>query len=125
MLPLLGQYESATTSTGAPVMTPDFRPVAGPVLSRLGWFTESRLSPWIHRSTPYVTVSAPSADELVELGVDRDRITVIRNGVDVPTEDAGPAGTAGPAGPPDRTQAPCTALTAGTEGRVVPVEYPQ
>lgn len=31
VLPLLGQYKSATTSTGAPVMTPDFRPVAGPV----------------------------------------------------------------------------------------------
>ncbi|AGP29897.1 putative glycosyltransferase [Corynebacterium terpenotabidum Y-11] len=57
-------------------------PVAGPVLSRIGWFTESRLSPWVHRHTRYVTVSAPSADELVDLGVDRDRITVIRNGVD-------------------------------------------
>lgn len=61
-------------------------PVAGPVLSRVGWFTESRLSPRVHRRTRYVTVSVPSADELVELGVDRERITVIRNGVDVPTD---------------------------------------
>jgi glycosyltransferase involved in cell wall biosynthesis len=61
-------------------------PVAGPVLSRIGWFIESRLSPWLHRNTPYVTVSEPSADELVELGVDREQIRVIRNGVDVPEE---------------------------------------
>ncbi|MGO1948376.1 MAG: glycosyltransferase family 4 protein [Mycobacteriaceae bacterium] len=61
-------------------------PVAGPVLSRIGWFIESRLSPWLHRNTPYVTVSEPSAGELVDLGVARDRIRVIRNGVDVPDD---------------------------------------
>lgn len=61
-------------------------PVAGPVLSRVGWFIESRLSPWLHRRSPYVTVSEPSAEELVELGVDRARIRVIRNGVDVPPD---------------------------------------
>ncbi|MGV0869913.1 glycosyltransferase family 4 protein [Corynebacterium kalidii] len=71
-------------------------PVAGPVLSRLGWFIESRLSPWVHRRTPYVTVSEPSAEELVELGVERGRITVIRNGVDVPgSADAVPTDTPG------------------------------
>lgn len=80
-------------------------PVAGPVLSRIGWFTESRLSPLVHRHTPYVTVSAPSADDLVGLGVDRDRIRVIRNGVDVPAGSTaggdattGAVGTAGPGG---------------------------
>ncbi|MCF8588775.1 glycosyltransferase family 4 protein [Gordonia liuliyuniae] len=57
-------------------------PVAGPVLSRVGWFVESRLSPRVHRASRYVTVSEPSASELVGLGVDRSRITVIRNGVD-------------------------------------------
>lgn len=31
VVPLLGQFKSATVATGAPVMTPDFRPVAGPV----------------------------------------------------------------------------------------------
>lgn len=83
-------------------------PVAGPVLSRVGWFTESRLSPLVHRRTPYVTVSAPSADELVDLGVDRERISVIRNGVDAPARlpDAAPADQAGladPTGPADQT----------------------
>ncbi|WP_066589433.1 glycosyltransferase family 4 protein [Corynebacterium provencense] len=62
-------------------------PVAGPLLSRIGWFTESRLSPLVHRHTPYVTVSEPSAGDLVDLGVDRDRITVIRNGVDSPAPE--------------------------------------
>ncbi|HIW94941.1 MAG TPA: glycosyltransferase family 4 protein [Candidatus Corynebacterium gallistercoris] len=56
--------------------------VAGPLLSRLGWFIESRLSPLVHRRTPWVTVSAPSAEELTELGVPRDNIRIIRNGID-------------------------------------------
>jgi glycosyltransferase involved in cell wall biosynthesis len=57
-------------------------PVAGPVLGRLGWYVESRLSPRLHRRNQYVTVSLPSARELVELGVDNDRIAVVRNGLD-------------------------------------------
>lgn len=57
-------------------------PVAGPVLARLGWQIESRISPRLHRSNRYVTVSEPSADELVTLGVDRERISVVRNGID-------------------------------------------
>ena len=57
-------------------------PVAGPVLSRLGWFVESRLSPRVHRPNQYVTVSLPSARDLVALGVDNERIAVVRNGVD-------------------------------------------
>src|SRR6201996_6061061 len=35
-------------------------PVAGPVMGRIGWFVESKLSPRIHRSNQYVTVSLPS-----------------------------------------------------------------
>lgn len=57
-------------------------PVAGRKLSRIGWFVESRLSPWIHRTNQYVTVSLPSARDLAELGVSPDRIAVVRNGVD-------------------------------------------
>jgi glycosyltransferase involved in cell wall biosynthesis len=57
-------------------------PVAGRLLSRFGWFVESRLSPWIHRGNQYVTVSLPSARELIELGVGQDRIAVVRNGLD-------------------------------------------
>lgn len=74
-------------------------PVAGRLLGRLGWFLESRVSPRVHRRNRYVTVSAPSARELVELGVDDDRITVVHNGIDptpdlavpVPRDDHGPA----------------------------------
>lgn len=57
-------------------------PVAGPVLSRIGWFIESWLSPRVHRRNRYLTVSAPSAAELVELGVDAERIDVVRAGID-------------------------------------------
>ncbi|MET0703813.1 MAG: glycosyltransferase family 4 protein [Mycobacterium sp.] len=57
-------------------------PVAGRVLSRFGWFVESKLSPWVHRGNQYVTVSLPSARDLAELGVGLDRIAVVRNGVD-------------------------------------------
>ncbi|MGV9859657.1 glycosyltransferase family 4 protein [Gordonia sp. NPDC003425] len=57
-------------------------PVAGRLLGRLGWFLESRVSPRVHRHNRYVTVSEPSKRELVALGVDADRITVIHNGID-------------------------------------------
>ncbi|SNT03107.1 glycosyltransferase family 4 protein [Rhodococcoides kyotonense] len=62
-------------------------PVAGPLMAKLGWWLESAVSPRVHRANQYLTVSLPSADELVALGVDRDRIAVVRNGVDaVPGE---------------------------------------
>jgi glycosyltransferase involved in cell wall biosynthesis len=57
-------------------------PVAGPVLGRLGWFVESWLSPRLHRGNQYVTVSLPSARDLVGLGVGNQRIAVVRNGLD-------------------------------------------
>ncbi|OBG38924.1 glycosyl transferase [Mycobacterium alsense] len=57
-------------------------PVAGPVLGRIGWFVESRLSPRLNRRNQYVTVSLPSARDLVALGVANDRIAVVRNGLD-------------------------------------------
>jgi glycosyltransferase involved in cell wall biosynthesis len=57
-------------------------PVAGPVLGRLGWFIESWLSPRVHRRNQYVTVSLPSARDLVGLGVGNQRIAVVRNGLD-------------------------------------------
>ncbi|MET0899226.1 MAG: glycosyltransferase family 4 protein [Mycobacterium sp.] len=61
-------------------------PVAGPVLGRVGWFIESRLSPWLHRRNQYVTVSLPSARDLAELGVAQERIAVVRNGLDAAPE---------------------------------------
>ncbi|MDO5097525.1 MAG: glycosyltransferase family 4 protein [Corynebacterium sp.] len=57
-------------------------PVAGKVLARVGWFIESKISPRVHRSTPVVTVSVPSAQELVDLGFPASGIEIIRNGVD-------------------------------------------
>ena len=57
-------------------------PVAGPVMSRIGWFVESQLSPRLHRRNQYVTVSLPSARDLALLGVDADRVAIVRNGVD-------------------------------------------
>lgn len=57
-------------------------PVAGPVLGRLGWYVESTLSPRLNRRNQYVTVSLPSARDLVTLGVDTERIAVVRNGLD-------------------------------------------
>lgn len=61
-------------------------PVAGPMMAKIGWWLESRVSPRIHRRNQYLTVSLPSADELVALGVARERVAVVRNGADsVPT----------------------------------------
>ncbi len=57
-------------------------PVAGPLMAKLGWWLESAVSPRVHRRNQYLTVSLPSADELVTLGVDRGRVAVVRNGVD-------------------------------------------
>jgi glycosyltransferase involved in cell wall biosynthesis len=72
-------------------------PVAGRVLSRVGWFVESWLSPKLHRGNQYVTVSLPSARDLVGLGVDNGRIAVVRNGLDeVPAPSLGGTRAASP-----------------------------
>lgn len=57
-------------------------PVAGAVLAKIGWFLESKVAPWAYRNSQYITVSEPSAQELVELGVRRERISIVRNGLD-------------------------------------------
>ncbi|MBZ8176615.1 glycosyltransferase [Corynebacterium sp. 3HC-13] len=57
-------------------------PVAGPFIARLGWFLESRVAPRVYRHSQYITVSQPSAEELVQLGVQPEQIRIIRNGVD-------------------------------------------
>jgi len=43
---------------------------------------ESWLSPRLHRDNQYVTVSLPSVRDLVDLGVDANRVAVVRNGLD-------------------------------------------
>jgi glycosyltransferase involved in cell wall biosynthesis len=60
----------------------DLWPVAGWMFSRVGWFVESVVSPRLHRKNQYVTVSLPSARDLVDLGVSTDRIAVVGNGLD-------------------------------------------
>ncbi|WP_083336073.1 glycosyltransferase family 4 protein [Mycobacteroides saopaulense] len=57
-------------------------PVAGPLIGRLGWWLESRLSPRMHRRNQYLTVSQPSASDLMTLGIEPGRIAVVRNGID-------------------------------------------
>ncbi|MFD4295231.1 glycosyltransferase family 4 protein [Rhodococcus sp. NPDC058505] len=68
-------------------------PVAGRLVGKIGWWVESRLSPRLHRTNQYLTVSLPSAEELHALGVHRDRVAVVRNGVD-PVPAAAPTGDA-------------------------------
>lgn len=70
--------------------------VFGPVLARLGWLVESRVSPRVYRGRPCVTVSERSRAELCELGLDPGDVTVIHNGTDVPmakTVDRAPTPT--------------------------------
>jgi glycosyltransferase involved in cell wall biosynthesis len=58
-------------------------PIVYPGLTgRLGWWIESRLSPRLYRHSQYVAVSTATRLELIELGVERDRITVVHNGND-------------------------------------------
>lgn len=57
-------------------------PVAGRVLATIGWFIESKISPYVHRNIPVVTVSQPSREELIQLGFPPENIEIIRNGVD-------------------------------------------
>jgi glycosyltransferase involved in cell wall biosynthesis len=60
-------------------------PVVYPgLVGRLGWFIESRLSPWLYRGCQYVTVSRATRDELVALGVRRQDVAVVHNGSDQP-----------------------------------------
>ena len=57
------------------IIYPDWR-------GRLGWFVESRVTPLLYRSVPVVTVSEHSAADLERIGVERSRVTVVRNGLD-------------------------------------------
>ena len=58
-----------------------------PPVSTVGQFLEQRVMPWAHRGNLVVTVSDSTAKELQALGVDRERIRMLNNGV-------------APAGPP-------------------------
>jgi len=56
--------------------------VFGRLGGAVGWWVESVLAPRVYRRCRYVTVSQATADELVELGIDADRIGLAPNGVD-------------------------------------------
>lgn len=58
--------------------------VFGPRLGRLGWWLESRAAPRVYRDCRYLTVSAATRDDLVGLGVDAGRVSVVYSGIDAP-----------------------------------------
>lgn len=62
-----------------------------PVRARVGWWVESRLAPRVYRHSPYIAVSEATRDELVGLGVDADRISVVRNGITSSPQERLPA----------------------------------
>ncbi|WP_433363870.1 glycosyltransferase family 4 protein [Actinoplanes sp. CA-142083] len=55
--------------------------VFGDWRGRFGWWLESRVAPRIYRQCRYVTVSAATRDELVRLGINGPRISIIQNGL--------------------------------------------
>ena len=60
-------------------------PVVYPgLIGRVGWWIERALSPRMYRHSRYVAVSESTRHELVELGVDAERISVVRNGTEPP-----------------------------------------
>jgi glycosyltransferase involved in cell wall biosynthesis len=62
--------------------------VFGRIGGAVGWWLESRVAPRLHRHSRYVTVSGATAGELVALGVDADRITIVPNGIEPAPEVA-------------------------------------
>jgi hypothetical protein len=61
--------------------------------SRIGWWVESRLAPWLYRHASYVTVSEASRGDLAGLGVERARVEIVHNGAPAPARGAGGART--------------------------------
>jgi len=57
----------------------------GPV-ARFGWFLESCLAPRVYRRSRYVTVSESSRSELVGIGVEPERISLVYSGIDLPED---------------------------------------
>jgi glycosyltransferase involved in cell wall biosynthesis len=84
--------------------------------SRLGWWVESRLSPWLYRRARYITVSEASRDDLAGLGVDPSRVTIVHNGAPRPSVVTAEAD--------ERSAAPIVGRTANPSilflGRLVP-----
>lgn len=62
--------------------------VFAPLVAKLGWFVESRIAPMVYRHCRYVTVSMASRRELVDIGVDPERIDVVFPGNSEPSARA-------------------------------------
>jgi glycosyltransferase involved in cell wall biosynthesis len=60
--------------------------IFGERLARFGWFLESKAAPFVYRKSRYVTVSKATRAELVELGVDAERIDLVYSGNDHPRD---------------------------------------
>lgn len=58
--------------------------VYGQTRARIGWWLESKLAPFVYRHSSYVAVSSRTRDELIDLGVDAARISVVHNGTQAP-----------------------------------------
>ncbi|WP_243060219.1 glycosyltransferase family 4 protein [Nocardioides sp. SR21] len=54
------------------------------LMGTVGWFIERRLAPVLYRRSQYIAVSRATRNELVELGVGRERIAVVHNGTAPP-----------------------------------------
>lgn len=57
-----------------------------PPIARFGWFLESRVAPLVYRRSRYVTVSEASRADLVSVGVDPRRISLVYSGIDLPED---------------------------------------
>lgn len=53
-----------------------------PPVARFGWWLESWVAPRVYRRSRYVAVSRSTRAELIELGVDLARISLVHNGTD-------------------------------------------
>ncbi|MCH8614029.1 glycosyltransferase family 4 protein [Arsenicicoccus dermatophilus] len=60
--------------------------VFGRVVATLGWWLESRVSPRLYAGCQYVAVSGRTRDELAELGVRPEHVSVIHNGTELPLD---------------------------------------
>ena len=60
----------------------------GPVLSGVGRMAEEVVMPRVYRRVPFLAISASTADSLIQIGIDPDRISILNPGVDLPAVDA-------------------------------------
>ncbi len=60
-------------------------PVVFPgLLGTVGWLIERRMAPVLYRRCQYIAVSRATRSELMDLGVDKNRIAVVHNGTAAP-----------------------------------------